>query len=53
MGSRLQKKALAAAQKGDQAGAQAAVKEFVKFAEIRELDTVPSGTQCADCARFR
>jgi len=39
----LSKKALAAAGKGDQAGAQAAVKEFVKFAEIRELDTVAGG----------
>jgi len=37
------KKALAAANKGDSAGAQAAVKDFVKFAQIQELDTVAGG----------
>jgi len=37
------KKALAAAKSGDSAGAQAAVKEFIKVAEIRELDTVAGG----------
>jgi len=39
----LTKKALAAAKSGDSAGAQAAVKEFIKAGEIRELDTVAGG----------
>jgi len=37
----LSKKALASAKAGDTAGAQAAVKEFVKVGEIRILDTNP------------
>lgn len=39
----LSKKVLAAAKSGDSAGAQAAVKEFIKAGEIRELDTVAGG----------
>jgi len=39
----LSAKALAAAKAGDKAGANAAVKEFVKAGEIRILDTVPGG----------
>ena len=38
---KLEKTALAAAKKGDAAGAQAAVKEFVQLASIKEYDTVP------------
>ena len=38
---KLETTALAAAKKGDAAGAQAAVKEFVQLASIKEYDTVP------------
>ena len=40
----LQKTALAAAKSGDKAGANAAVKEFVKVGEIRVLDTIEGAT---------
>merc|ERR1719460_2082928 len=40
----LSKKALASAKAGDSAGAQAAVKEFVKVGDITIQDTVPGGT---------
>jgi len=39
----ISKKALAAAAAGDKAGANAAVKEFVKVGDIRILDTVEGG----------
>jgi hypothetical protein len=39
----LSKKAVAAATKGDKAGANAAVKEFIATGKIRELDTVQGG----------
>lgn len=38
---KLEKTALTAAKKGDAAGAQAAIKEFVQLASIKEYDTVP------------
>ncbi len=40
----LQKDALAAAGAGDAAGAQAAIKQFVAIAELRELDNVEGST---------
>jgi len=39
----LSKQAIAAASKGDKAGANAAVKEFVTVGKIKELDTVQGG----------
>jgi len=40
----LSQKAVAAAKAGDKAGANAAVKEFVKVGEIRVLDTIQGGS---------
>jgi len=39
----LSKKALAAATKGDKAGANAAVKEFIALGKIKEVDTIAGG----------